>query len=285
MAPSTSEILTQWSWEPSVIIGILASTGAYLYAVGPLRRRRNLGPPVTRRQIALFLCAQFLLALALLSPLDYVGDTFLFSAHMVQHVILATFWPPLILLAVPPWMVRPIFNGPLQSLATFFTLPAIALIAFDLDIYFWHIPPFYDATLVNEQIHILEHLTFMAFGLLIWWPVLSPISEQRLSYPVQVLYLFAAGMFMMAIGIVFTFSPLAFYQPYINAPRIWGFTPVSDQQLGGLIMWYPGDLPYAIWVIIAFYRWFDGPDDAVAPEQTQSSTIGSPLLPGRPAPD
>ena len=285
VVPSTSELLTRWSWDPSIIIGILAVSAAYFYAVGPLRRKRDLRPPVSRGQVCFFISAQLLLALALLSPLDDIGDEYLFSAHMVQHVVLAAVWPPLVLLSLPPWLVRPVFTGPFRSLAEFFTLPVIALIAFNIDIYFWHIPPFYDATLTNEQIHIVEHLSFMAFGLLVWWPILSPIARQRLSYPIQVLYLFAAGMFMMALGIVFTFAPVAFYQPYVDAPRLWGFSPVSDQQLGGLIMWYPGNVPYGIALVVAFYRWFDGSDDVVEVELPQSSTIGPPLPNGRAAPD
>jgi cytochrome c oxidase assembly factor CtaG len=111
----------------------------------------------------------------------------------------------------------------------------------------------------------------MAFGLINWWPVLSPIREQRLSYPLQVLYLFADGMFMMVLGIVFTFSPIVFYSPYLAAPRLWGISALTDQQLGGLIMWYPGNIPYAISLIAAFYKWFEGGEEA---SPAQSPTIG-----------
>jgi cytochrome c oxidase assembly factor CtaG len=126
-------------------------------------------------------------------------------------------------------------------------------------------------------VHILEHLTFMAFGLANFWPVLSPIREQRLPYPLQVLYLFADGMLMMVLGILFTFAPIVFYAPYAAAPRLWSISAVTDQQLGGLIMWYPGNLSYGVLLIVAFYRWFDG-DELVRSEQpgivTQSPTIG-----------
>jgi cytochrome c oxidase assembly factor CtaG len=276
-APTTQALLTQWNWEPSVLIGLILFSAAYFYLIGPLRERHSLGPPVSRGKQALFVVSMVVVALALLSPLDYVGDEFLFSAHMVQHLLLAAVWPPLLLLSLPDWLPRRIFRQRgITSVATFCTFPAVAIAAFNIDIYLWHLPGLYDLTLQNEGVHILEHLTFMAFGILNWWPVLSPAPEQRLSYPLQVLYLFADGMFMMVLGILFTFAPTVFYSPYVSAPRLWGISALTDQQLGGLIMWYPGNLPYAVWLVIAFYRWFEG--DGLTPAEAQSMQSQSPTI-------
>lgn len=270
-APTTGQVLTQWTWEPSIIIGIVLLCAAYAYAAGPLRKRRG-EPPFGRGKIILFVVAQIVLVLALLSPLDEMGDEYLFSAHMVQHLLLASLWPPLLLMSLPGWLVAPIFRWRATgALAGFLVYPAMAIILFNVDIYLWHVPALYDLTLSSETVHILEHLTFMGFGLINWWPVLSPIREQRLSYPLQVLYLFADGMFMMVLGIVFTFSPIVFYSPYLSAPRLWGISAESDQQIGGLIMWYPGNIPYAITLIVTFYRWFEGGEEA---NPAQSPTIG-----------
>jgi putative membrane protein len=221
--------------------------------------------------------SELVLVASLLSPLDTISDEFLFSAHMVQHLFLAALWPPLVLAATPGWLVRPVFRHPaLGPIASFLTYPAVGLVLFNFDVYVWHLPALYNATLQYLPIHILEHLTFMAFGLLNWWPVLSPAEEQRLNYPLQVLYLFLDGMLMMVLGIVFTFSPIVFYTAYDSAPRLWGISLGTDQQIGGLIMWYPGNLPYAVYMVIAFYRWFEGDEDsqALAPP---SPTIGSRL--------
>ena len=152
----------------------------------------------------------------------------------------------------------------------------MAIFLFFADIYAWHLPGLYDLTLSDENVHILEHLSFMALGVLNWWPVLSPLPEQRLSYPLQILYLFVNGMFMMVLGIVFTFSPIVFYSAYRTAPRLWGISASADQQLGGLIMWYPGNLPYAVLLCISFYRWFDAGESAAPEVQSQSPTIGRP---------
>jgi len=280
VAPFTRALLTQWNWAPSVLLGIILMIVAYLYAAGPLRRRRNLGPPVGRKQMAYFVLSLATLVVALLSPLDEIGDSYLFSVHMVQHLLLATVWPPLLILALPIWLVRPGFQRPLLGeIARFLTYPFVAFVLFNVDIYAWHVPYLYDLTLSSEGIHVLEHVSFMLFGLLIWWPVLSPLREQRLAYPLQVLYLLVNGMFMMVLGILFTFSPTVFYAPYQAAPRLWGLSAGTDQQLGGLIMWYPGNIPYGVLLVAAFYRWFDGADPGRAERQSiqaQSPTIESP---------
>lgn len=279
MAPSTSALLTQWNWEPSVLIGLLLISVAYWYAVEPLRRRRNLGPPPNRLQVSCFALSVLVAFFALISPLDAISDKYLFSAHMVQHLLLASLWPPLVLLSLPEWLVRRFLKRSWRAaIVSFLSFPVLALLLFNVDIDLWHLPVLYDETLSNEQVHILEHLSFMAFGLLNWWPVLSPLPEQRLAYPMRVIYLFVNAMFMMVLGIVFTFSPTPFYAPYVHAPRLWGISALADQQFGGLIMWYPGNLPYAIALVVAFYRWFEG--DNPTPSQisgTQSPTIGPPL--------
>jgi putative membrane protein len=278
VVPSTQALLTEWNWAPSLVLGILLSSCAYVYAIGPLRRRHNLPAP-SRTTVTWFLCSEAVLFISLMSPLDAIGDRYLFSVHMVQHLLLAAVWPPLLIKGLPAWMVRPLFrNRFLAPFASFATYPAVALLLFNVDVYLWHVPAAYNATLSSENIHILEHLTFMAFGVLNWWPVLSPLREQRLSYPLQILYLFLDGMFMMVLGIVFTFSPIVFYSAYAAAPRLWGLSALTDQQIGGLIMWYPGNLPYGILLATAFYRWFDGGDSgrhANLESTAQSPTINS----------
>jgi putative membrane protein len=201
------------------------------------------------------------LVVALLSPLDYVGDEYLFSVHMVQHLLLATVWPPLLLLSLPDEVIRPFVDRePVRVALRSLAFPAAAFLIFNLDITMWHIPAAYDATLQNSWIHILEHLTFMATGILAWWPVLSPVKSQRLSYPGQLLYLFAMLFPTMGLGIFFSFFQHPLYSPYVAAPRLWGMSAVTDQQLGGLVMWMPGNAPYALAMAVILIRWFDHGD-------------------------
>lgn len=278
-APSTGKLLTEWTLDPSLLLGIALFVGLYWYAVGPWRERHNLGPPISRGRWVLFGCTVVTLIVALVSPLDTLGDAYLFSAHMVQHLLLATVWPPLLLLSLPPWLVEALLRWrPLREVWSVVTLPVLALLLFNGALYFWHIPYFYDLTLQSEPVHITEHLTFMVFGVCNWWPILAPDRAQRLTYPFQVLYLVLDAMLMMVLGIIFTFVPSVIYTPYLAAPRLWGISHLEDQQLGGLIMWYPGNLPYVVWMVIAFYRWFDtGEETSTQRIGTQSPTIGPPV--------
>lgn len=236
----------------------------YLYAgrVFPARSETKRGRrSVSPAQLTWFAASLFVLVVALLSPLDDIGDQYLFSAHMVQHLLLATVWPPLVLMSLPPELVQPAFGSPrIGKVARWLTLPAVAFIIFNVDISAWHVPAWYDLTLQNEGVHILEHLTFMAAGLLVWWPVLSPIRGQRLSYGGQELYLFANLFPTMALGILFSFFQHPLYSPYVSAPRLWGMSALTDQQLGGLIMWMPGNIPYVVAMVGVLVMWLDRGD-------------------------
>ncbi len=248
--------LTQWDWEPSILIIAALVTGSYLYAIGPLRKKNGLAP-ATHGQVFAFLLGVVLMVLALISPLDELGDSYLFSAHMVQHLFLTTVGPPLLLLGIPEWMAEPLLRNPaIFRIARLFTLPAVAFVLFNADFWLWHAPPLYDATLENEAIHILEHVTFIVFGLLFWWPIFSPLKRglPRLPLGGQILYLFLSGMPMVALSAGLTFAP-PLYAPYLTAPRVWGISPAMDQQLGGLIMWVPGSLFTIVIVSILFIRW------------------------------
>ena len=249
--------LTQWNFDPSILTGTAIIVGLYLYAVGPLRKRQHLAEQVQRRQVVYFLLGVFLMFLALVSPLDELGDSYLFSAHMVQHLFLTVVGPPLLLLGTPAWLVKPLLRQRHAFLiARVLTFPAIAFFLYNADFWLWHAPPLYNATLENEAIHILEHLTFIVFGVIAWWPIFSPLEEglPRLSLGGQILYLFFSGMPTVALGAGLTFSP-PLYAPYISAPRIWGISAVTDQQLGGLIMWIPGNILYIVIMSALFIRW------------------------------
>ncbi len=247
--------LTAWNWDPSIVIGTALIVGLYLYAIGPLRKRYGF-EPASMGQICAFLLGMGLMFLALVSPLDELGDSYLFSAHMVQHLVLTMIGPPLLLLGTPEWFIRPIVRHKmLFKVARFFTYPAIAFVLFNADFFLWHAPALYNATLENQTIHIIEHLTFIIFGVLNWWPMFSPSKDlPRLPIGGQILYLFLSGMPIVLLGAGLTFaSPL--YAPYIAAPRVWGISAATDQQLGGLIMWVPVNLFIIVVMSVLFLRW------------------------------
>jgi len=248
--------LTQWNLEPSILIGTALITGLYLYAIGPLRKRQFPNEQIMTGQTFAFLSGVLIMFLALVSPLDELGDSYLFSAHMVQHLCLTILGPPLLLLGTPEWMVKPVLqNKVIFKVAKVLTYPVVAFVLYNADFWLWHAPTLYNATLENQTIHILEHLTFIVFGLLYWWPIFSPSKDlPRLTFGGQIFYLFVSGMPSVLLGAGLTFSP-PLYAPYIAAPRIWGISAATDQQLGGLIMWVPVSIFYIVIMSVLFIRW------------------------------
>src|SRR5256714_10719092 len=210
--------LTQWNLDPSILIGTALIIGGYLYAIGPVRKRHHF-EEVRRGQVFSFLLGMIIMFLALVTPLDELGDSYLFSAHMVQHLFLTVVGPPLLLLGTPAWLVKPLLRQRhVFLIARFLTFPAVAFFLYNADFWLWHAPPLYDATLENQAIHILEHLTFIVFGVIAWWPIFSPLEEglPRLSLGGQILYLFFSGMPTVALGAGLTFLPPP-YAPHITA--------------------------------------------------------------------
>jgi len=249
--------LTQWNWEPSIIIGTAIIFGLYLYAVGLLRKPYTLIDGVKQSQVLSFWLGVLVIFLALVSPIDEIGDRYLFSMHMVQHLLLTMVGPPLLLLGTPEVVLKPIIrNRFVFPVARALAYPFVAFFLFNADFWLWHTPPLYNATLTNQNIHILEHVSFIVFAVINWWPIFSPMTRDlpRLSLGGQVLYLFLGGMPIVALGAGLTFAP-PLYAPYIHAPRVWGLSAATDQQLGGLIMWVPGNIIYIIIVSILFIRW------------------------------
>ncbi len=261
--PSTPLWLA-WNLEPSLILGFAALLGLYFYAAGPLRRRFHWAERVEPWQTAAFVAGVAVLILGLMSPLDILGDEYLFSAHMVQHMLISLVAPPLLLLGTPGWMIEPLLRPKVVlQVVRWLALPVVAFGLFNADLWLWHVPPLYDATLQNETIHIFEHLTFIGFGVIFWLPILSPTPLiPRISRMFGVLYLFLACQPMVALGALLTFAAAPFYEPYVFAPRIWGLNPLTDQQLGGLIMWLPTNIPYLIGLSVLFFRWVGEQDRA-----------------------
>lgn len=263
-------LLSGWNLNPSVVLGILALAAAYVAGVGPLRVRWQLGPPVDRARRVSFGAGLAVLAFALLSPLDTLGDQYLFAAHMVQHLLLVMVVPPLLLLGTPGWLLRPVlrWTGVLTvARALRRALPAMGPLAFAVVVFaafnaafwLWHLPPLYDLTLRDEALHVLEHLTFLVLATLNWLPILSPLPDElpRLARGPQLLYLFLSCQPMVAMGALLTFASQPLYSPYLAAPRLFGLSVATDQQLGGLIMWIPGNLSYLLVMGIIFFQWIE----------------------------
>ncbi len=251
-----------WQFAPSVVLGTLGIAAAYLAATGLLRGPRRF----PTGKALLFLAGLFVFFLTLASPLDVLADEYLFSAHMLQHLLMVLVAAPLLLAGIPSWLLPrldPDSSG--YTLARWLNSAPVAFVLFNLVFALSHAPRLYDAVLRSERLHITEHLLFVALAMLNWWPLLSP-SEQfpRLSHPLRLLYAFAETIPMFVVGALVTMSDTVLYRFYSQPTHLlrlrlllgWDVPPLSDQRLGGLMMWLGGSFFYlgvltAIWFIWA----------------------------------
>jgi len=235
-----------WAVHPSVAAGLVLLGGLYVY-LGGLRS--------ARRHVASFAGALAVLFVALNGPLHNLSDTYLFSAHMAQHLVLTLVFPPLLLYGSPAHVVRPLLRPRwVMALGRVVTRPLVAAIVFTGPIVIWHVPALYEAALRNHNLHIVQHLIFLTTAVLMWWPVLSPVPElPRIPHLLQLLYLFLLGIPMSVTGALITLSDSVLYPFYAAAPRVWGLSPLEDQQIGGLLMWVLGGL--MLWIVMSVV-WF-----------------------------
>ncbi len=240
-------LLTAWDWTPSIWIGCLGLIIIYLLA-----NRFHL----VARSI-LFFSGIFFLLFSLVSPLDVLSDTYLFSAHMVQHLLLLLIVPPLLIMGIPERLVSDMLEKPiLRWIEQYLRKPVLAWLLGIGAIWLWHLPVLYNAALSNENVHIFEHLCFLVTGVIFWWPVVSPSLDHRLPAKVLIPYLLAGEAANDILGMLLTYANPAIYPAYlhpVDTLRIlqmirdgWRLTSAADQQIGGLIMWFPGGLVYIL---------------------------------------
>jgi putative membrane protein len=254
-----------WSIHPSTVIGLAALGAIYLWRAGQAKADEMVHGA---RKLSFF-AALFVIFASLNGPLHDLSDDYLFSAHMVQHLLLTLAMPPLLIAGVPGWMLRPLLrNRVIGAIARFVTRPLICFAIFNIVIAAWHIPGLYNMAMANHNIHIVEHLMFMAAAVLMWWPLMSQLPElPRLAYPGQMLYCFLMTLPMSIVAIYITLANRVLYPAYASAPRISSLSPMDDQMLGGLIMCIPGGLIFALIMTVVFFRWAARGEDSTAGAQ------------------
>jgi putative membrane protein len=254
--------LTSFTVHWSTVVGLLALAGLYEWRA----RRAPLG---YGRRVR-FYAALLVIFFSLNGWLHDLSDWYLFSAHMVQHLLLTLLMPPLLLAGVPGWMLRPLAEHRVAGpVARALTRPKVCFAVFQLTLAAWHLPVLYNQAMASHGIHIVQHLMFMVSAVMLWWPVLSQLPElPRLSYPMQMLYLFLVTLPMGVVSVYITYSQSLLYPAYSAAPRILGITPMQDQLIGGLIMWIPGGLVFFGVISVIFFRWQShGAEDSEASAQ------------------
>lgn len=246
-----------WRLYPDFLIGWLLFGGAYFLAAGPLRRYFPGSAPVPLGKLASFTLAMLIMLVSLQGPLHELSDYFLFSAHMVQHLGVMLLMPPFLLYGLPDWMLRPLVRPrPVLRAARWLTLPLVAFALNNVIFGAWHFPGPYDLMMRNHDVHVIMHLMIMFTGMVMWWPVMSPLPElPRIAPPLQMVYLFVLGVPMMIVAALITFADSALYTWYAAAPRIFPIGVLDDQRLGGVIMWVPGALVLWLGITMVYFRW------------------------------
>ena len=276
MADVAGSIWTHWHGHPDALIGLALFQGAYLLGVGPIRERYGLADSIDPRQIATFTLGVLVIFVSLLSPLHVLSDEYLFSAHMLQHVLLTLVAPPLLVLGTPGWLLRPLLRPSLTfRFARLLTHPVVAFAVFTAVFSVWHIPGLYNISVTNHAVHIAEHLLFMATAVMMWWPLTSMVPElPRLSYPLAMVYLFLLSIAQLIVFAPITFARSPLYQWYADAPRIWSISPVVDQQLGAIMMKMGGGALFMAIIIVLFFRWYNQEEQKTEAEKPDGGAGG-----------
>jgi len=254
--PAARIAVTDFTVHPSTVIG-LAGLGALYHWRARQGPAEGVDASPTTTQRATFYGALALIFLSLNGWLHDLSDTYLFSAHMVQHLVLTLLVPPLLLAGLTGDLLRPALRVPaVRALAAFFTRPGVCFMLFNVVLTAWHLPPMYELAMRHHPVHIVQHLCFMTASVLMWWPIISPLRElPRLSYPGQMLYLFLLSIPMSLVAVCIGYADHLLYPSYATAARIWGITPMQDQMIGALIMWIPGGLFFFAIISVVFFKW------------------------------
>jgi cytochrome c oxidase assembly factor CtaG len=260
-----ARILTAWDPDLSVLFGCVA-----LLVGGWAMHRKQPG------HAGCFATGVAVILVALISPLDQLGDEYLFSAHMLQHLLLVLAMPPLLLVGLTPRLARRVIEcRPLGAVEQVLGKPIVAWLVGTGFLTVWHIPALFDAALNHQYIHILEHLCLMVSATIFWWPVLAPLPECRVAPLAMQVYLLAGAIANSLLGVWLTFAPAELYGPYLH-PRDslniiellrsgLGLTPAVDQQIGGLLMWVGGSFVFVSVMAAQVVRWLGSVDGEVVP--------------------
>ncbi len=254
------DLLTAWSLDPLVIMAIVAACWWYQAGARALWRSAGWGGVVAPGQVTAFALAVVTVVVAFVSPLDAASEV-LFSAHMVQHVLLTLVAAPLFVHAAPLQVVawglpararRTVgrWQGRVRRLLVSPALPGVGLASFTGVFVLWHAPVLYDAALAIEAAHALEHATMLVFALAFWAPVLHP---RRTNPGTGVLLLFVSMVVSGVLSALLVFAPTALYAHDNTAA--WGLTRLQDQQAAGAVMWVLGGAIYVVSAALTVARW------------------------------
>lgn len=251
-----------WEWHPhpDVWLLVVLLVAGYWFAVtriGPSQVRRG-EPVVTRRQVTLYGAGVLALWIHADWPVHDIGEHFLFSVHMAQHIGFTLIAAPLIFLGLPPWLVRWMARPRgLRFVFTKLTRPLPAAVVFNTAIVFTHWPTVVNAALRNHPLHFALHVLIFSSALLMWFPVLNRVPElPRMSQGMRLVYVFLQSVIPTIPASFLTFGSGVLYKFYAGVPRPFPISALDDQQVAGALMkLYAGLLLWGV-IAVAFFRWY-----------------------------
>jgi putative membrane protein len=246
------------AWHPHPDVWLVLGTVVAAYLIANRRHERRTGQATPARQRRLFLGGMAVLFVASEWPMHDLSENYLYSAHMVQHMLFTLVAAPLLVSGTPAWILREVlrprwaFRG-----FRFLTRPLVAIIVFNGVLLFTHWPDVVDASVTGPGIvHFALHVLVVGSAYVMWWPVVSPLPElPPMNPPAQILYLFIQSLAPTIPASFLTFGSEPLYDIYATFPRIWTITVLEDQLIAGLIMKLGGGL--LLWTVMAvvFFRW------------------------------
>jgi putative membrane protein len=262
IAEAANPLLDPWRFQAHpelwLLVGFLI--GAYVYSVrviGP--QAVPSGPVVTRRNITAFVAAMTVLWIASDWPMHDLAEEYLYSMHMLQHMALSYFVPPLALLALPEWMFRALIGeGRAYRVVRWFSKPVIAGVLFNVVVMVTHIPGLVNRSASSSPLHYSLHVLVVTSALLMWIPICGPATEFRIGYGGKMIYLFLMSIVPTVPAGWLTFAEGTVYKHYDTPIRVWGMSVATDQQVAGAIMKIGGSIFLWSIVIFMFFKRFAG---------------------------
>jgi len=255
-------------WSPPVLLTATLLLCGVVYMKGWIAIRRTRATQFPPWRLGAFLSGLAIIWLAIASPLDGFADALL-SAHMIEHLLLMSFAPPLLLLG---WPVVPLLRGlprevtvnilgplirskALRHLSHFMITPLVAWLAMNLVFLGWHVPAAYDFALEHEHWHEFEHICFLGTSILFWWPVIRPWpARERYVGWLLLLYLVMADIVNTLLSAFLAFCDRPVYGYYLKEPNAFNISPLSDQRAGAVVMWVVGSLIFLIPAVVLTFR-------------------------------
>ena len=239
---------------------MVAIIGSYIYAIKVICPRAvSNGNVVTGRQINAFTAGALLMWVASDWPIHDIAEEYLYSVHMLQHMMLSYFVPPLLLLATPKWLFDAVFgSGRAFRAIKFLSRATVAGVLFNVVVMVTHIPDVVDRSVSNGPMHYSLHVLVVLTALLMWMPVCGPERSFRLQYGGMMIYLFLMSVIPTVPAAWLTFAEGSVYKHYDIPTSVWGLSVTTDQQLAGAVMKSAGGIFLWTIIVVIFFRRFIG---------------------------